>query len=491
MKLPSVLLLSLSTASALQEIPAWARGGRAWEQYASKNKKLSAKDSEGHTWQAPLDHFAEDINVEDPTFTQHWFVDDQYFNVVTNPDAPVFLQIGGEGPMHSAPGGYMASLAANHSALLLSLEHRYYGDSIPDCIENASSTGNLEKYLTVEQALADLAAFTEYYKTEIDQRTASQPWFVFGGSYPGALASWYRTAYPDASVGSLSSSGVVNCIVDFDGFDKAVTAAIGNECSDQIRRIETAFERLVKTEKGWKQALDMFNCEDDMWKMDFFYMIADSWSMVDQYSAKSELCSAIHTDEPVSDLHLASLFAKFSNEYWGEGFCSGGFYNTVALSDPDRWEPNARSWRWQTCYQVSYFNTAPKSGSLRNKFVNLEYHLRQCAAIFGRRIFPSSIDMNKKYGGAEPYANKVFYSDFSDDPWQRASVDYQVSVDQPYHLTTCDDCGHCLDLHEPSDEDPQALKDGRLEFEKYLGLWLEEGVQDLRARASESNRKMQ
>ena len=63
----------------------------------------------------------------------------------------------------------------------------------------------------------------------------------------------YRTAYPESSVGSLSSSGVVDCIVDFDGFDKAVTAAIGNECSDQIKRIEAAFERLVKTDKGWKR----------------------------------------------------------------------------------------------------------------------------------------------------------------------------------------------------------------------------------------------
>jgi hypothetical protein len=49
------------------------------------------------------------------------------------------------------------------------------------------------------------------------------------------------------------------------------------------------------------------------------------------------------------------------------------------------------------------------------------------------------------------------------DPWQRkaASVDYPPSTDQPYRLTTCDDCGHCLDLHDPTSEDPQALNDGR------------------------------
>ena len=38
--------------------------------------------------------------------------------------------------------------------------------------------------------------------------------------------------------------------------------------------------------------------------------------------------------------------------------------------------------------------------------------------------------MNRRYGGATPFAHKVFYSDFSDDPWNRASVDYPVSSDQ-------------------------------------------------------------
>lgn len=57
----------------------------------------------------------------------------------------------------------------------------------------------------------------------------------------------------------------------------AVTAAIGNRCADQIKRIESAFERAVSTQAGWEQSLDMFYCEKDMWTEDFFYMIADSW----------------------------------------------------------------------------------------------------------------------------------------------------------------------------------------------------------------------
>ena len=40
------------------------------------------------------------------------------------------------------------------------------------------------------------------------------------------------------------------------------------------------------------------------------------------------------------------------------------------------------------CIQVSYFNTAPVSGSLRDDSVNLNYHLTQCAQIFGKKMFP-------------------------------------------------------------------------------------------------------
>lgn len=81
--------------------------------------------------------------------------------------------------------------------------------------------------------------------------------------------------------------------------------------------------------------------------------------------------------------------------------------------------------------------------------------------------------MNQKFGAEFPTATNVFYSDFSDDPWQRASVTYPVSADQPYYLTQCDDCGHCMDFHSPNNAtDPDSLKISRQQFEVYLSAWL-------------------
>ena len=123
---------------------------------------------------------------------------------------------------------------------------------------------------------------------------------------------------------------------------------------------------------------------------------------------------------------------------------------------------------------MSYFNTAPVTGSLRDESVNLKYHLDQCAKVFGKHMFPSSREMNAKYGGEFPTAHNVFYSDFSDDPWQRASVWFSPSDSQPYHLAMCDNCGHCMDLHAPSESDPAPLVESRIQFEQYLAMWLSE-----------------
>ena len=116
----------------------------------------------------------------------------------------------------------------------------------------------------------------------------------------------------------------------------------------------------------------------------------------------------------------------------------------------------------------------------------------------------ASAQMNAKFGGEFPKASKVFYTDFSDDPWQRASVTFPPSADQPYYLSTCEECGHCKvsmksrwtmhrflllsfvftslillydlnnkqDLSTPQQSDPAPLKASRAEFEKYLAQWL-------------------
>uniref|UniRef100_A0A7N8Y2Q2 Peptidase S9 prolyl oligopeptidase catalytic domain-containing protein n=1 Tax=Mastacembelus armatus TaxID=205130 RepID=A0A7N8Y2Q2_9TELE len=77
----------------------------------------------------PLDHFnRRDVR----TFPQRFFVNEAYWQ---RPHGPVFLFIGGEGPIFEFDvlAGHHVDMAEKHGALLLALEHRFYGNSInPD-----------------------------------------------------------------------------------------------------------------------------------------------------------------------------------------------------------------------------------------------------------------------------------------------------------------------------------------------------------------------
>jgi pimeloyl-ACP methyl ester carboxylesterase len=320
MRVLAVLLLCVAAVlvKALHELPERARGGTAYKRFLETTPKLfNSKAQDALIFNSRVDNFDQSSNA---TFAQRYFVDDQYWD---GKDGPVFYNICGEGTCSGPPTGFVAALGEKYKALLISLEHRFYGESIPN--DNASSE-NYKKYLSVEQAMADLSNFTDFYKEQVPA-AKDVPWVVFGGSYPGALSSWYRSTYPDQSVGALSSSGVVNCIIDYYQFDMQVSASAGNECGNKIKAVQAAFKRAIHgSERGLQGALAKFYCEKDMAETDFYYMIADSWSMAIQYGGKTAQCAALGAiTETSTDEQVMDTFAAFSNDYWGKDFCAGGF----------------------------------------------------------------------------------------------------------------------------------------------------------------------
>jgi thymus-specific serine protease len=119
----------------------------------------------------------------------------------------------------------MWTLAQEHNALMISLEHRYYGESqpVPDM-----SNSNM-KYLTSEQALEDVARFVSYINSQeagmssddstpalkLKASTKSSKWVAYGGSYPGSLTTWVKLKYPALFAGSVGSSAPVDALYEF------------------------------------------------------------------------------------------------------------------------------------------------------------------------------------------------------------------------------------------------------------------------------------
>jgi Serine carboxypeptidase S28 len=129
------------------------------------------------------------------------------------PGGPVFIMVGGEGPISTKfmEEGAWIHYAKENNALCFQLEHRFYGKSHPT--EDLSTT-NLA-YLSSEQALADLAYFITAMKEKYNLQ--SNRWVAFGGSYPGSLAAWAREKFPHLIHASVSSSGPLLAKVDFYG----------------------------------------------------------------------------------------------------------------------------------------------------------------------------------------------------------------------------------------------------------------------------------
>lgn len=167
-------------------------------------------------------------------FSQRYTICSQY---ATDDDAPAILYIGGEGPEGNDNfflGSSMAEIARVAGGVMVALEHRYYGLSYPKFLPDAS-TENL-KYLTSEQALADMRQFILYLKNvEANQTdTGSSPplmmthslnnsrWVVFGGSYPGNLAAWMKLKYSDIISGAVSYSAPVLAQIDFHSMHTAL-----------------------------------------------------------------------------------------------------------------------------------------------------------------------------------------------------------------------------------------------------------------------------
>lgn len=113
---------------------------------------------------------------------------------------------------------YPIEQAKKFGALVLVLEHRYYGNSMP--LGDVSLELQNLKYLSVRQALDDFIIFIKYIKeNKLFGVNSDMPWIAIGGSYPGAVAAWLRYQYPHYIQGALASSAVVNSIVDFPEFD--------------------------------------------------------------------------------------------------------------------------------------------------------------------------------------------------------------------------------------------------------------------------------
>ena len=355
-----------------------------------------------------LDHFNQ------ATFQQrYWYTLDLW-----DLKGPIILYICAEGP-GSFPGdaSFLMTLAREFHAVVVAVEHRYYGASVPF---QELSVENL-KYLSHDQALADVAYFIPFFKRKL-QNLAKSPLklFTIGGSYAGALSAWMRYKYPYLVDGALSSSGVVNALLDFHMFDTQVKRSVlksGPRCEERIHDLIKEVEQMWK-ENSWK-VKQLYRAPFFEWD-DFMFFFADIFAETVQYGHRSKLCSFLDTIANAPNKH--EKLSQFAEENGVVANMYSFEYIRTIQADPIR---NYRQWTYQFCSALAYFNTPGKDDSpLRFKEMDLEYWRRYCQKSFDVSMYPDTFHTNSLYGDVriEDHASNIIFTNGGEDPWQWAGI---------------------------------------------------------------------
>jgi len=418
-----------------------------------------------------IDHFS---NSDQRTFKQRYFVDSSL--VKGDPtSAPVIYYFCGEGTCEGATSSTLVNtIAQKYGAHRVALEHRYYGYSQPF---STLVSANL-KYLSMEQAIEDLASFEHYAQEQLGLRGK---WISVGGSYSGELSAFYRLKHPELVAGALASSAPVLSKDNFEEYDHYVAKVAGPDCLKAIQSTVADVESKLKTSTASATAVKkLFNADMVVDNIDFLYVLADMAAIAIQYGYQKQFCDQIIAGAKSGQ--LVEAYAKvgtklFSN--FGLTALQDSFQGAESIKPEDYlgWA-GMRSWMYQSCtefgyYQVAYSNPAESS---RSSSITLQYHNNAC-----KRLFGLTTPVNVNQTNATFYNNlfgagvkNIFFTNGSNDPWSNLSINEKnpnAESNPGLKFFTIAGSAHCDDL---GSRISVALTQARTEFDQLLNRWISE-----------------
>uniref|UniRef100_A0A7E4V1F8 Serine protease K12H4.7 n=1 Tax=Panagrellus redivivus TaxID=6233 RepID=A0A7E4V1F8_PANRE len=493
-----------------------------------------AADVVQHNFTQIVDHFSDSDNR---TWNQRLLVNDVYFNYTT--DSPViFIQIGGEDTASIVWTCWTnltyISLAVQHGALVLQLEHRFFGYSYPLWTEDGLADMSTEalKLLTSQQALADLANFIMSFNEQ--HKLVNPRWVVFGGSYPGSLCAWFRAQYPNLSVGGICSSAPLWAKVDFYEYAQVMEYAIEDYspvCKEGIKKGFAIAEEYIYTDEG-RQALNtIFNIDPPLepnnstnYELDvhnFMATLFSSFQGIIQYTFDGRnndtingygltgLCENVLGDlnitangtvefnfngtinstdhvylQLIADVVFWSLKVEsgdpdriLENNYTDSlSYLTRTTYNVN--NDYDRDVSAGRGWMWLSCgMALGWLQTTEGGEGMFGTAVPLNYYLKMCYDIFGNPINTTYI--TTKVAESVDYfknpwnytATNVVLPNGAYDPW--SALGSYVTNNASHQISVLiPAAAHCSDMYPSRDGEPKALNATRTLIAREVAYYL-------------------
>jgi serine protease 16 len=425
------------------------------------------KNGQALWYSQTLDHFNSSNNER---FNQRYYVNDTFFNESISPPR-LIVYIGGEAELterYTQRGSYI-DLANATQSLVVSLEHRYFGESQPF---EYLTTKNL-RYLTSEQALADLAEFITYFK-ENQYFKAEPTVLVVGGSYPGTLASYFRLKYPHLSNFSWSSSAPLWAKNNFTEYDEHCAMVLKERCEICYKKTKEIYDYFNKYPEDLNDPYIKFklSTDDDAHLSIISDFIAGIVQYDNSYNLVAPYCSEIKHADGIEASKV--VFKKYFEMYLEKSGIKDpdkldDFLNINESSKADN--ADSRAWTWMTCNEFGWYQTA--SGLLRPARVNLSYSERVCQLYFGISMANNLEEKNLLYGGIYPKSSMIYFTNGNTDPWSRLSVYDNVTDPSVGRFSThIVGASHCSDLHSYSDNDSPDLKLKREEILFVMEDWI-------------------
>lgn len=428
----------------------------------TENLELQTKSVKEYTYNQTLDYKSW---LNRSTFRQRYFVNSEF--VTGDPaTAPVLYFLCGEAECSANAATRSLSYQAQRlGAHVVSVEHRYYGKSLPF---QMLTTENL-KYLSTDYALRDALNVQKHI---IFVHKLTGPWVVAGGSYAGSLAAYYRQRYPQHVKGALSSSGPVMAKENFEEYDQHVSQVVGPECGAQMKKVVAQIEaelsnpeKLLEIKKSFKGEL----LTDDV---DFLYLIADMGALAVQYGYRDRFCKELNQADPILG------YAKFTREIFREWQMDALSMSAAGAMEPDstKTDSGMRQWFYQSCTEYGYWQNAyhEEAVSVRSARINKEYHHNICKRLFGIDQAGNEAFVNQKY--YEPLLNEstshILFTNGSRDPWMKLSITPEnnnaVNPNTQAHIIP--EASHCDDLRNLTT--PEILKAKQL-FTDQIKEWIQ------------------
>ncbi|CAH1110555.1 unnamed protein product [Psylliodes chrysocephalus] len=443
--------------------------------------------------EVPIDHFS--ATATSKTFNLRYLINSK--NYVKG--GPIFIYTGGEREITIAAQntGFLFEISPIFNALIIFVEHRYYGTSLPFGNASFTITENL-RYLTTTQVLADFAFLIQELKKNFfpnfsQADTKTEPIIAFGGYYAGMLAAWLRMKYPYSVRAALTSSaplfyfpGLTSC----EGYYQKVTQIFeryGQEkCVKTIKLGWDIIENLAKSKIGmdyisstWKLCSKLKTAEDVQILIDWLSNIFIELSMAN-YPYPSEyynpvpafpvmvFCDKLNTayfnDTKGFIQSFANALQIYTN-YTGRITC-----NNIYSKEEDL---NEVAWKYQTCTEL----IMPKCSTAQDMFITNNWVYEQfaldCYKKFGVKPKPNFVFLAYGVNKLKYYTNMLFSSS-TIDPASWGVVDLNKADKTDKSLVTYQimDAPHLMEFRGTNPSDNDYILQARKFYISILKKWL-------------------